>query len=807
MRTQLTDYGFHFNKIPIYCDSKSAIAISCNPVQHSRTKHIAVRYHFIKEHVEKGTIELYFVKTDYQLADLFTKALPVDRFNYLVRRLGMRSLSPQELDRLAKLHQNRRDLPMNTPLDRVEVLAMDEKGSKERIRNSSDIDGASGRNNPTKHSERYSLVFTVMNGNPSRVNIKQLCVMGIHDFLYLPEWTGAEVQEEPHLDILAKAKASQKRKASTSGASSSHVAKPTRSSLAQSFGSTTRPSLFASDDDDACVEISLVTPLCSATVIPSSRNQGGSFVAPTAEGSNTRDSRGKGIMVDDASTPSGGVSRQRPSSRPAPSFRDVFGDAIHTDFFPFFAVLMKEVSKDPAICKTIVDQFPIPGEMVQVKGLSDDQLTAKMSLLHCMMMSHGGELLARHRGLNQSHQEYVLSTDSRLKGYEEKVAGLTGLELQVSTLKKQVSGLNDKLATFDSSFAKSKAKGKERKKKIKSLSKSLDNLHCEATPPEFSSFFRGLFQGCLRMFLTKDEFADVLKKMVNFTPGAQERLVEAYLLVVQTDYAFLNKISKYVVEPLSVILQLEPEKLVHPAKVPIPRDTHFSPPIAKESTVTPISKSLELYANIVPASFSVALEQNEEQVSTVVDGSDLEMTDGVAHSKSEGVFVQGNSHVLYNVAEVTVVGSERVSSGLTDVVVALSAGENGDGSAASSTVEEVVVPPSEKITSGPPHILEQLFISYVRIHYKLLVFLPPLLLYVLSMTLLFIGAICLDGGDHCVSSFGLMLKFSCFNFAFPYVFRVYGFGFTPSALLVALPLLLLLVSSTNGLVLIPTDTS
>nr|GEV30081.1 retrovirus-related Pol polyprotein from transposon TNT 1-94 [Tanacetum cinerariifolium] len=94
MRTQLTDYGFHFNKIPIYYDLKSAIAISCNPVQHSRTKHIDVRYNFIKEHVEKGTTELYFVKTDYQQADLFTKALLVDRFNYLVRRLGMGSLSP-----------------------------------------------------------------------------------------------------------------------------------------------------------------------------------------------------------------------------------------------------------------------------------------------------------------------------------------------------------------------------------------------------------------------------------------------------------------------------------------------------------------------------------------------------------------------------------------------------------------------------------------------------------------------------------------------------------------------------------------
>ncbi|GJV48941.1 hypothetical protein Tco_1439153 [Tanacetum coccineum] len=76
IRQQLMDYGFVFNKIPMYCDSKSAIAIIFNPVSHSRTKHIAIRYHFIKEHVEKGMIELYFVRTEYQLADLLTKALP-----------------------------------------------------------------------------------------------------------------------------------------------------------------------------------------------------------------------------------------------------------------------------------------------------------------------------------------------------------------------------------------------------------------------------------------------------------------------------------------------------------------------------------------------------------------------------------------------------------------------------------------------------------------------------------------------------------------------------------------------------------
>nr|GEY32222.1 Gag-Pol polyprotein [Tanacetum cinerariifolium] len=83
----LTDYGFHFDKIPMYRDSKAALAISCNPIQHTRTKHIDVRYHFIKEKVEKGIVELLFVETEYQLADLFTKALSEDRFKYLVRRL------------------------------------------------------------------------------------------------------------------------------------------------------------------------------------------------------------------------------------------------------------------------------------------------------------------------------------------------------------------------------------------------------------------------------------------------------------------------------------------------------------------------------------------------------------------------------------------------------------------------------------------------------------------------------------------------------------------------------------------------
>ncbi|GJT93212.1 retrovirus-related pol polyprotein from transposon TNT 1-94 [Tanacetum coccineum] len=100
MRSQLSDYGFAYNHIPLYCDNKSAIALCCNNVQHSRSKHIDIRHHFIKEQVKKGVVELYFVRTEYQLADIFTKALPRERFEFILPRLGMKSMKPETLKRL-----------------------------------------------------------------------------------------------------------------------------------------------------------------------------------------------------------------------------------------------------------------------------------------------------------------------------------------------------------------------------------------------------------------------------------------------------------------------------------------------------------------------------------------------------------------------------------------------------------------------------------------------------------------------------------------------------------------------------------
>ncbi|GJU01657.1 hypothetical protein Tco_1111995 [Tanacetum coccineum] len=102
MRSQLIEYGLKINKIPLYYDNKNASALCCNNVQHSRSKHIDVRYHFIKEQVENRVVELYFIRTEDQLAYISTKALSQERFNFLIEMLEMKSMSLENLKNLAK---------------------------------------------------------------------------------------------------------------------------------------------------------------------------------------------------------------------------------------------------------------------------------------------------------------------------------------------------------------------------------------------------------------------------------------------------------------------------------------------------------------------------------------------------------------------------------------------------------------------------------------------------------------------------------------------------------------------------------
>ena len=75
---QLEDYNIKQSKICIKCDNTSIINLSNNPIQHSRSKHIKIRYHFIRKHIANEDINLEYINIENQLADIFTKLLKED---------------------------------------------------------------------------------------------------------------------------------------------------------------------------------------------------------------------------------------------------------------------------------------------------------------------------------------------------------------------------------------------------------------------------------------------------------------------------------------------------------------------------------------------------------------------------------------------------------------------------------------------------------------------------------------------------------------------------------------------------------
>jgi hypothetical protein len=89
MRQTLRDYGCKSSRVPLLCDNESAIRMADNPVEHSRTKHIDIRYHFLREHQQRGDIEIAYVSTKEQLANIFTKPLDEKTFNKLRNELNI----------------------------------------------------------------------------------------------------------------------------------------------------------------------------------------------------------------------------------------------------------------------------------------------------------------------------------------------------------------------------------------------------------------------------------------------------------------------------------------------------------------------------------------------------------------------------------------------------------------------------------------------------------------------------------------------------------------------------------------------
>jgi hypothetical protein len=89
MRQTIREYGYKLSKVPLLCDNESAIRLVDNPVEHSRTKHIDIRSHFLRDHQQKGDIEIAYVSTHNQLADIFTKTLDEKTFSKLRNEINI----------------------------------------------------------------------------------------------------------------------------------------------------------------------------------------------------------------------------------------------------------------------------------------------------------------------------------------------------------------------------------------------------------------------------------------------------------------------------------------------------------------------------------------------------------------------------------------------------------------------------------------------------------------------------------------------------------------------------------------------
>jgi hypothetical protein len=89
MRQTLRYFGYNLSNVPLLCDNESAIRLADNPVEHSRTKHIDIRHHFLRDHQQKGDIDVYHISTENQLADIFTKPLDEKRFCRLCSELNV----------------------------------------------------------------------------------------------------------------------------------------------------------------------------------------------------------------------------------------------------------------------------------------------------------------------------------------------------------------------------------------------------------------------------------------------------------------------------------------------------------------------------------------------------------------------------------------------------------------------------------------------------------------------------------------------------------------------------------------------
>ncbi|GJT65094.1 hypothetical protein Tco_1016574 [Tanacetum coccineum] len=380
----------------------------------------------------------------------------------------------------------------------------------------------------------------------------------------------------PDTKVLAKDEKSKKRKSSTSGTASSQVAKRTMSTMAHDLfdGSSDDEVHYVDEQDDGqdddCVEIPLITPIMSDVKLPFGGNQGGERSAP--------------FVVD---TPSEYVGRPQDfvgvdPSNVGPSFvaPTTVGDDIERDLYPFILGHtyvdypkegLIEVFKYPNVCKAVVDQFP----------------THKLSVLHCVMMSHGGELL---------------------------LSSINGLNSQIYDLKEQVGTLNEKAEASETFIAEAAqltsdltdARRAEAHKRLGKVRKFLGSDEFSRVRREIISLALNVgFARGLRMDRNEEQLVEAMIKIFNFVLGSQGKLIEATPLVATAEYPYPSKVVDHSNDPLSSLISLERDRSWPP------RTFLLDASVDKHVEVVVDGAILEVYLE-APSSVVVALTTEKE---------------------------------------------------------------------------------------------------------------------------------------------------------------------------------------------------
>nr|GFA38021.1 hypothetical protein [Tanacetum cinerariifolium] len=309
-----------------------------------------------------------------------------------------------------------------------------------------------------------------------------------------------------------------------------------------------------------------------------------------------------------ADTPSGSAGRSRAFTTPLSRYP--IGDAIDRDFFPFVCGPYYAEYLEDGI---IVGSYEISREreMVRIEALSDERLAKKMSFLHCLMMSHGGGLLARYRALLKSHDDHLQSSNARLKTLLQELTSLCGLTSQIVATQTYPGDIYALTKGYKHSLAE----------------KDAEILRLKAFPSGFTFFFRGGFQSLVWKFLASDEFSRVYGELFSLIASV------GFERGLNMDHTQEQLIDDYSTRPLSALLELEPDRLARPAAVPAPKVVGGSPPSLKELTVTLASFLVELFPKDGPPSSAAAAteqpsqERNEEWLNAMIDTTDEEMVD------------------------------------------------------------------------------------------------------------------------------------------------------------------------------------